>query len=156
GGSQINNVIQNTLRLSQLIELGGKRKLRLREAQFDREATQWDYQVKRLEVLKLTGRAFIDVLAAQRSLQLAEEGLAIAEAAVPVTRKRVDAGKAPDVELVRTNTAVATAQIELEQAKRDLQTARLNLAAQWGEKRASFPSITGNLEQVREPPPLAS
>ena len=50
--------MQNTLGLSQLIELGGKRKSRIREAQFDREATEWDYQVKRLEVLKLTSLAF--------------------------------------------------------------------------------------------------
>jgi cobalt-zinc-cadmium efflux system outer membrane protein len=156
GSSAANNAIQNTLRLSQLIELGGKRRLRIREAQFDWETTQWDYQVKRLEVLKLTTTAFIDVLGAQRGLQLAEEGFGIAEAAVPVTQKRVEAGKSPDVELVRINTAVALARIELEQAKRDLQTARLNLVAQWGEKKASFPSVIGNLEQVREPSPLES
>jgi cobalt-zinc-cadmium efflux system outer membrane protein len=155
-GSESNNAIQNTLRLSQLIELGGKSRLRIRQAQFDWETTQWDYQVKRLEVLKLTSMAFIDVLGAQRSLQLAEEGFGIAEAAVPVTQKRVEAGKSPEVELVRINTAVAMSRIELEQAKRDLQTARLNLAAQWGEKRASFPSVPGNLEQVREPSPLES
>jgi len=155
-GSQSGNEMQNTLRLSQLIELGGKRRSRLREAQFDREATRWDYEVKRLEVLKLTSTSFIDALAAQRNVQLAEEGLAIAEAAVPVTQKRVEAGKASEVELVRTNTAVATARIELEQAKRELQTARLNLAAQWGEKKAIFPTVMGNLEQVRELPPLES
>jgi cobalt-zinc-cadmium efflux system outer membrane protein len=156
GGSQSGNEMQNTLRLSQLIELGGKRRSRLREAQFDREATQWDYQVKRLEVLKLTSTQFIDVLAAQRNVQLAEESLSIAEAAMPVTRKRVEAGKASEVELVRTNTAIATARIELEQAKREVQTARLNLAAQWGEKKAIFPSVIGNLEQVRDVPRLES
>jgi cobalt-zinc-cadmium efflux system outer membrane protein len=68
----------------------------------------------------------------------------------------VDAGKAAAVELVRAQTAVASARIELEEAKRELQTARLNLAAQWGEKKASFPNVIGNLEQVREPPPLES
>ena len=155
-GSQSGNEMQSTLRLSQLVELGGKRRSRLHEAQFDREATQWDYQVKRLEVLKLTSTAFIDALAAQRNVQLAEEGLAIAEAAVPVTQKRVEAGKASEVELVRTDNAVATARIELEQVKRELQTARLNLAAQWGEKKAIFPTVMGNLEQVRQLPPLES
>jgi len=51
---------------------------------------------------------------AQRGLQLAEEGFRIAEAAVPVTQKRVDAGKSPEVELLRINTAVAMARIELD------------------------------------------
>jgi cobalt-zinc-cadmium efflux system outer membrane protein len=148
--------MQNTLELSQLIELGGKRNSRVREAQFDREASEWDYQVKRLEVLKLTSLAFIDVLSAQRNVQLAEENVELTEAAVPVTQKRVEAGKASDVELLRTNTAVATARIRLTEVRRDLETARVNLAAQWGAKKATFPSVTGNLDQLRPIPSLES
>ena len=148
--------MQNTLELSQLIELGGKRKSRIQEAQFDRAATEWDYQVKRLEVLKLTSLAFIDVLTAQRNVQLAEENVELAQGAIPVTQSRVEAGKASDVELVRTNTAVATARIRLTDAKRDLETARVNLAAQWGAKRATFPNVTGNLDQLRPIPSLES
>jgi len=146
--------MQNTLELSQLIELGGKRNSRIREAQFDREATEWDYQVKRLEVLKLTTLAFIDVLTAHRNVQLAEENVELTEGAVPVTHKRVEAGKASDVELLRTNTAVATARIRLSEVRRDSETARVNLAAQWGAKKATFPSVTGNLDQLRPIPSL--
>jgi outer membrane protein, heavy metal efflux system len=148
--------MQNTLELSQLIELGGKRDSRIREAQFDRETAEWDYQVKRLEVLKLTTLAFIDVLTAQRNVQLAEENVELTEGAVPVTHKRVEAGKASDVELLRTNTAAATARIHLTAVKRDLETARVNLAAQWGAKQATFPSVTGNLDQLRPIPSLQS
>jgi outer membrane protein, heavy metal efflux system len=148
--------MQNTLEFSQLIELGGKRGSRIREAQFDREASQWDYQVKRLEVLKLTSLAFIDALTAQRNVRLAEENVELTKGAVPVTKKRVEAGKASDVELVRTNTAVATAQIRLNEAKRELETARLNLAAQWGAKKPTFSSVAGNLEQLRPIPSLES
>jgi cobalt-zinc-cadmium efflux system outer membrane protein len=148
--------MQNTLELSQLIELGGKRNSRVREAQFDREATEWDYQGKRLEVLKLTSLAFIDVLSAQRNVQLAEENVQLTEAAVPVTHKRVEAGKASDVELLRTSTAVASARIRLTEVRRDLETARVNLAAQWGAKKATFPSVTGNLDQLRPIPSLES
>jgi outer membrane protein, heavy metal efflux system len=148
--------MQNTLELSQLIELGGKRDSRVREAQFDRVGTEWDYQVKRLEVLKLTSLAFIDVLTAQRNVQLAKENVELTEGAVPVTQKRVEAGKASDVELVRTQTAVATARIRLTEARRDLETARVNLAAQWGAKKATFTSVSGNLDQLRPIPSLGS
>jgi outer membrane protein, heavy metal efflux system len=141
--------MQDTLLFGQLIELGRKRIARIRAARFDRDTTLWDYQVKRLEVLKLTTSGFIDVLAAQRNVQLAEENVRLTEGAVPVTQKRVDAGKASEVELVRTNTAVAAARIRSTQAKRDLETARLDLAAQWGEKQPLFPSATGNLDQIR-------
>ena len=145
-----------TLELSQLVELGGKRNSRIREAQLDREGIEWDYQVKRLEVLKLTSLAFIDVLTAQRSVQLAKENVELTEGAVPATQNRVKAGKASNVELVRTNTAVATARIRLTDARRDLETARVHLAAQWGAKKATFPSVTGNLDQLRPIPSLES
>jgi cobalt-zinc-cadmium efflux system outer membrane protein len=148
--------MQNTLELSQLIELGGKRDSRIREAQFDREAAEWDYQVKRLEALKLTTLAFIDVLTAQRNVQLAEENVELTEGAVPVTHKRVEAGKASDVELLRTNTAAATARIHRTEVRRDLETARVNLVAQWGAKQATFPSVNGNLDQLRPIPSLQS
>jgi cobalt-zinc-cadmium efflux system outer membrane protein len=141
--------LQNTLELSQLIELGGKRQMRVREAQFDRDTAEWDYQVKRLEVLKSTSLAFINVLFAQRNVQLAAENLELTEGAVPLTQKRVEIGKASDVELLRTDTAVATARIRLTEAKRDLEIARVDLASQWGGKRATFASVSGNLDQLR-------
>ena len=148
--------MQNTLVLSQLIELGGKRSSRVREAQFDRRAAEWDYQVKRLEVLKSTSLAFIDVLSGQRKVRLAEENVQLAEREIPVTQKRVDAGKASNVELIRANTAVATAQIGLTEARHELEAARVNLVAHWGEKKALFLSATGDLEQLRPIPSLES
>jgi cobalt-zinc-cadmium efflux system outer membrane protein len=148
--------MQNTLVLSQLIELGGKRNSRVWEAQFDRRAAEWDYQVKRLEVLKSTTLAFIDVLSGQRKVQLAEENVQLTERGIPLTQKRVEAGKASNVELIRTNTEVATARIELTEARHDLEAARVNLAAQWGAKKATFSSVSGNLEQLRSVPSLES
>ena len=148
--------MQNTLVLSQLIELGGKRNTRVREAQFDRRATAWDYQVKRLEVLKSTTLAFIEVLSGQRKVQLAQENVELTERGIPATQKRLEAGKAASVELIRAKTEVATARIELTEATHELEAARVNLAAQWGAKKATFPSVSGNLEQLRQIPSLES
>ncbi|HEX6564616.1 MAG TPA: TolC family protein [Chthoniobacterales bacterium] len=148
--------MQNTLVLSQLIELGGKRSSRVREAQFDRRATEWDYQVKRLEVLKSTSLAFIDVLSGQRKVSLAEENVRLVEREIPVTKKKVEAGQASNVELIRTNTEVATARIELAEATHDLEAARVKLAAQWGAKTATFASVSGNLEELRPIPSFES
>ena len=148
--------MQNTLVLSQLIELGGKRRSRVSEAQFDRRSAEWDYQVKRLEVLKSTSLAFIDVVSGQRKVRLAEENVQLTESGVPITQKRVEAGKASSVELIRANTEAATARIELAEARHDLEAARVNLAARWGAKKATFPSVAGDLEQLRPIPSLES
>ena len=148
--------MQNTLVLSQLIELGGKRRSRVSEARLDRRSAEWDYQVKRLEVLKSTSLAFIDVLSGQRKVRLAEENVQLTESEVPVTQKRVEAGKASSVELIRAKTEAATAGIELREARHDLEAARVNLAAQWGAKKATFASVAGDLEQLRPIPSLES
>jgi outer membrane protein, heavy metal efflux system len=60
------------------------------------------------------------------------------------------------VEVARTNTAVAAARIRFTEVRRDLETARVNLAAQWGAEKATFPNVTGNLDKLRPIPSLES
>jgi cobalt-zinc-cadmium efflux system outer membrane protein len=139
---------ENTLLLGQLLELGGKRRARIREARFGRDLAGFDYEVKKREVFLKTSEHFIDVLAGQRRIAVTEELVRIASDFVPAVEKRLEAGKASDLEKTRFDVAVASARIDLEQAKRDLLAARQRLAAQWGSTKASFGSATGNLDSV--------
>lgn len=150
------NQMENTLTLSQLIELGGKRPARIFEAQAGRVVLQWEYQVKRVEVLKTTTLRFIDLLAAQRRVELANESAKVAEEAVSATEQRVGVGKVSAVESVRAKVAVSTARIEVEQARREVATARGNLAAQWGAREADFDSASGTLDTHQPPPSFAT
>lgn len=149
-------VMENTLELGQLVELGGKRQARVNEAEAGRSVAEWAYQVRRVEVLKNTTQAFVMVLAAQRQVQLAEETAALAEKVTPMTQKRVEAGKANAVEVMRSKVAVASAKIELEQAKRTLATARINLAIQWGAQTADFDSVKGDLQGIKALPKFST
>ena len=146
--------MQNTLTLSQLIELGGKRPARIFEAEAGRALVGREYQVKRVEVLKATTLAFIDALAAQRRMELAEEVVKVYGEAVTLTEQRVGVGKASAVESIRAKVAVSSARIEVEQARRDLAVARGNLAAQWGAKKADFGEVRGDLDQHQPGPSL--
>ncbi len=146
---------QRTLQLSQLVELGGKRPARVEEAQLNRALSDWDYQVKRVEVLRDTTQRFIDVLAAQRRMALSQETLALTESAVPLTENRVQVGKASAVEATRASVAVALAKIVREQAKREVLAAKAALSAMWGEtKSVSFASVSGDLDRTEEVPSL--
>ena len=150
------DIMENTLELGQLVELGGKRQARVNEAEAGRSVAEWAYQVRRVEVLKNTTQAFVMVLAAQRQVELAKETATLAAEVTPITKKRVEAGKANAVEVMRSNVAVASAKIELEQAQRTLATARTNLAAQWGAKTANFDSARGRLENIKDVPELST
>lgn len=145
---------EDTLTLSQLIELGGKRPARIFEAEAGRAVVEWEYQVKRVEVLRAATLAFIDTLAAQRRLELAEEVVKVFGEAVTLTEQRVGIGKASAVESIRAKVAVSSARIEVEQARRDIATARGNLAAQWGAKKADFGAVRGDLDQHGGAPSL--
>jgi cobalt-zinc-cadmium efflux system outer membrane protein len=145
---------QNTLALSQLIELGGKRPARIAEAQAGRAVTEWEYQVKRVEVLKAATLVFIDALAAQRRLELAEEVVKVSGEAVKMADQRAIIGKGSAVEAVRAKVAVSSARIEIEQARRDLAIARGNLAGQWGAKKADFLEVRGELDRHQSGPSI--
>ena len=145
---------QTTLQLSQLLELGGKRTARVREATFGRELAKLDYESKRLDILKKTAQAFVEVLSAQERVRLGQENLELASGLIPDIRKRIEAGKASAVEQTRSEVAVASARIELDQAKRSLITARQHLAAQWGSAQPKFAQVVGDLEHVTYLPSL--
>jgi outer membrane protein, heavy metal efflux system len=143
---------QTTLQLSQMIELGGKRGARVREAAFGRELAKLDYESKRLDVLTKTTQAFVDVLAGQERVRLTQENVDLVSRSLPDVKKRIEAGKASAIEQTRIDVAVASARIEHDQARRALLTARQHLAAQWGSPKPDFDRAIGDLEAIQSLP----
>jgi cobalt-zinc-cadmium efflux system outer membrane protein len=139
---------ENTLLLGQLIELGGKRRARVREEAFGRELAAFDYETRKREVYLKTAEQFVDVLAGQRRVAITDDLVRLADDFVPAIEKRVEAGKASDLEKTRFDVAVASARIDSEQAKHDLLAARQRLAAQWGATKPRFTFAVGDLDRV--------
>jgi cobalt-zinc-cadmium efflux system outer membrane protein len=146
---------QTTLQLGQLVELGGKRAARMRLAAAERQLAGWDYEAARVEVLTQAAAAFVEVLAAQERLRLADDGLAVARAVRRVAARRVQAGLASPAEEIRAGVAVDTAGVEREHADHELDTARTALTALWGGVEARFERAEGDLGELPELPPLA-
>lgn len=146
---------QTTVRLGQLVELGGKRAARLRLAAAERALAGWDYETERIAVFTETADAFVEVLAAQDRLRLAEEALGLAREMHRVAQRRVAAGSASVAEEIRAGVAVETAAVEREHADHESETARMALAAQWGGTEARFARAEGSLSPLPEPPSLA-
>jgi len=142
---------QSTIMLSQLIELGGKRAARLTLARADVDLAAWDYEMRRIERFARTGDAFVDVLAAQERLRIADEAHAIAREVESVAARRTDAGFASPAELLRAGVAVDTASTLREHTEHELETARQALAALWaGSPR--FVRAVGDLGRLPAAP----
>ncbi len=145
---------QTTALLSQTVEWGGKRSKRRAVAETEARLAGWDFEVKRLDVLVLTKKAYVDVLLAQGQLALAESLLTVADDVRIAAAKRVQAGKVPPLEEVKAGVEVASARVARDRAKRELDTARQRLAATWGGTMPVFKEAGGNLDAIKDVPSL--
>lgn len=139
---------ETTLRLSHVVELGGKRAARqaLGEAEVGRQAQQVD--VARLEVTRRTTARFIEVLADQQRLAYARERLVQVERTRDEVAAWVRAARNPDTDLHAADLAVAEARLGLEHAGHELESARMTLAASWGGTTPDFERVDGELQSL--------
>ena len=144
---------ETTIRLSQLIELAGKRSKRRQVASLERELARWDYETRRADVLTEATRAFVDVLAAQERLALMEELVSLSGQVLQTVSERVKAGKVSPLEETKAKVSYASSLIDLERARHALDASRKKLAALWGSGRPLFERVEGDLEKIRPLPP---
>lgn len=140
-----------TVQLNQLIELGGKRGARTQVAQRGQEVAEAALAMQQADTRAAVTKAFIDVLAAQEGLRLADSAQALAARASDITARRVTAGKASPVEETRARVAEASVRLELNLARGALASARKRLAALWGNPAPRFSVAEGRLDDL---PPL--
>ena len=142
-----------TIQLSQRIELGGKRSARIASAERGRDVAAADLAAKRLDIRATVIGAFFDVLVAQERIQQAEDLLGLAQRASQAASRRVTAGKISPVEETKARVAEASARVELNQAQRELVSARKRLAASWGSSTPRFEQVEGRTDLL---PPVRS
>jgi len=145
---------ETSIRLSQLIELAGKRSKRARVAALERNVEGWDYESKRLDVFTQTALAFIELLTAQKRTEVSQETLQLANQVLETVAERVETGKVSPLEESKAKVALATSKIEYERSKRGLEAARQKLAAMWGSASPRFSQAEGDFESIREIPSI--
>lgn len=143
-----------TFRFSQAIELGGKRAKRLRLAGIERELARWDYEIKRLDILTETRKAFTQVLAAQERRRLATELASVAEQVRCTVAERVNAGRVSPLEETKAEVAAANSRLQQKRAFNALEAARAALAALWGDTEARFGRAQGEIGVLAPIPTL--
>lgn len=137
---------EKTLSLAQHLPLGGDVRRRKELAELQMQLSDWDYHAARLQVIVEATQRFVEALAAERRLTLAEQELDLAETTESIAKGRVEAGDASPVELTRVVVPVIEAELEMAKAKRNLEAAYHRLSLIWGARRVTFSSIQGDLD----------
>ena len=155
------DLLETTLSLSKVLELGDKSTLRGDLSYNKAMLLRNEQDSKRLDLLAETTKRFIEVIADQQRLVNANDSINIAIRTKQVVEKRVKAGKSATAELRRANIALARSELKLDHAKHKLDSARLKLATLWGEmpreeSQISFTTAVANLFEIEQAKPFES
>lgn len=134
-----------TLALSSVIELGGKREARIGVATERQQQLATQREIVELDLLAETTRRFIEAAEAQEQVHLRQSTLALATETTRAIKRRVDIGNTPDAELARAQASQARIAIELQRAQAGFETAKIKLAALWGETTPAFVAVSADL-----------
>lgn len=145
---------ESTLKIAQLVELGGKRSARVAVAERERDIAAADVEVRQATVVAATAHAFIAVLAAQEQLRLAERLDALGTDAAAAVAAQARAGATSDAQMLRARLLGEEAGLLRQRRAQELETARAHLALSWGDTEALFGAAAGDLHQLAPPPAL--
>ena len=144
--------LEATVQASQPIERGGKLGRRVALAERERDAAMSDAAVERAEVLTETVVRFVDALAAQEALRLADQPRRLAQETVVAMDARVRAGSVSPAEAARARASLARAEADVARAEAAVQTARMRLAAAWGGTSDEISALVGTVRLPDSPP----
>ena len=143
---------ETTLQISQLFELFGKRDARIAAGQAGIETAAIQRKAIRLEVLAETAGAFLNVLGAQRRIQILDEQIAEIDRITPLLQRRVEAGASSVSETGRAEVASALVKADRERVRSLLATSRRELAVLMGDTAPKFSAVSGRLDVTGRPP----
>jgi cobalt-zinc-cadmium efflux system outer membrane protein len=158
---------ETTIKVSQIFELGGKRKKRTSIGLFEKKLAQWDLERKKLDVITKTKIAFIDLILLQEKLALSEHLIQLAKEVHSTIEEKVNAGKVSPLEGKKANIALSFSQLEMGKIHRDILVAKQYLSSLWGDLKVKVQGVVGdlkvthpkalehNFDQAKENPDLA-
>ena len=144
-----------TIKLSQTLELGGKRGARVDVATRAQDAAALTLEQRRNGLRADVIDSYYAALRAQERLDLAQRSLALAERGLIVANGRVSAGKSSPVEATRAQVQLSEIRLELNRAQIGLTDAYRRLAASTGSVTPDFQAVASQRESTPVLPPAA-
>lgn len=139
---------ETTFLFAQVLELGGKRRARIRQATKERDLIFFDYEIKKWELLTSVYQKFYQLLTIKEKIAIKEKAIRLLESYVPTVQRRVEGGKASVIEQMRFNVAIVQAKLDLQTEQRNYYITYQSLISLWGETTPHCIDLIGNLENL--------
>ena len=144
-----------TVKLSQTLELGGKRSARIDVASRAQDAAALTLAQRRNALRADVIDNYYGALRAQERLDLAQRSMNVAERGLAVANGRVTAGKTSPVEATRAQVQLSEMRLELNRAQIGLTDACRRLATSTGSAVTDFQAVAGQNQLTPALPPVA-
>ena len=141
GGAGLLQYAESTLQVSQRMELGGKRALRVSAAEREVAVAAGQLAVTKVELLAAASQAFVHVLTEQERAANQKELSRLARETHAIVVERVAAGKAAPIEQTRAGVALTTALLEEQKRRQLLVAAKDRLATLWGGSHQDIDAV---------------
>lgn len=139
-----------TLSLSNVIQLGDKRKARVAVADSRLGVLDTELEITELDLLAEVTYRFIDVVAAQARVELQTQARGLAEDTLAFLEPLVEAGRAPAFELGRARAGLSNARTAERLAESTLDAARIRLSTMWQSQSPDFTQAESEFLNVGE------
>ncbi|RYY76871.1 MAG: TolC family protein [Gammaproteobacteria bacterium] len=130
---------------------GRQRQQRIATAQARTSVLEVEQDIHRLDAAATTARLYINVLALQARLQQTQQSIDLSSDAVKVINSRVNAGNSPAAEVARAKVDLSRRLLEHEDIEHELDIARHQLAAHWGDTDTVFSEVRGDIFNLPAP-----
>lgn len=144
-----------TVKLSQTLELGGKRGARIDVATRAQDAAALTLEQRRNALRAEVIDNYYGALRAQERLDLAQRSMTVAERGLAVANGRVTAGKTSPVEATRAQVQLSEIRLELNRARIGLTDAYRRLAASTGSASPDFQAVAAQGPSTPPVPPAS-
>ena len=144
-----------TLSFASIIELGDQRDARLGVVTARQQQLTTEQRVAVLDLVAAVNYRFIALIAAQEQVQVQEQAQQLAQSLVTSLSKRVQAGRAPQEELLRARAAQAKAALDVGRARQQVRLEALKLSTYWADSTPDFTRAKGDLFALTNSAPLA-
>jgi len=145
-----------TAKVSQDILLAGKISKRTKIAEADISLAEWDYEIKRLDVITNVRKVFVSALSTQTIIEKNKELINISNELISNLEKRVEAGKISPAEVSRAMIILNSLQIELNRLQSEYDISIVELKSLLYQPEFSFTSLEDSTESVFELPDFNS
>jgi outer membrane protein, heavy metal efflux system len=145
-----------TLSFASIIELGDQRDARIHAVTARQQHLAAEQRVAVLDLVAAVNYRFISLIAAQEQVQVQEQAQQLAQSLVSSLSKRVQAGRAPQEELLRARAAQAQALLELGKSHQQVQQEALKLSVYWADSTPHFTRASGDLLSLTNPAAFAN